>query len=240
LLRDPHLHHPHHHQLATIDVFVDDFIGAAQGPTARSANRVRRILLTALDQVFRPVDPGESIFRNEPSSVKKMLQGNANWSTCKTILGWIINTVATTISLPYRRLQRLADILAEIPLSQKRTSVKQWHQILGELRSMALAIPGAQGLFSHMQDALCHEDPKGRLALRRGVHDALHDFRLLHDDLARRPTRHYELIPLAPTLLGSHDASGKGAGGGLVAHRFGHASLVMPAIRCDQRCSKPT
>jgi hypothetical protein len=97
-----------------------------------------------------------------------------------------------TISLPPRRLQRLADILAEIPLSQKRTSVKQWHQILGVLRSMALAIPGARGLFSqHTQDApLCHKDPKGsRLTLRRGFHDALHDFRLLHDDLARRPTR---------------------------------------------------
>jgi hypothetical protein len=77
-----------------------------------------------------------------------------------------------TISLPSRRLQRLADILAEIPLSQKRTSVKRWHQILGELQSMALAIPGARGLFSHMQDASCHKDPKGRLPLRRGIHDA--------------------------------------------------------------------
>jgi hypothetical protein len=116
-----------------------------------------------------------SIFHNEPFSVKKMLQGDANWSTCKTILGWIIDTVAMTIPLPPRRLQRLADILAEIPLSQKRTSVKRRHQILGELRSMALAIPGARGLFSHTQDALCHKkDPKGRLILRSGVHDALH------------------------------------------------------------------
>jgi hypothetical protein len=137
LLCDPHLlHHPHRRQLATIDVFVDGFIGAAQGPTAH-LNRVRRILLTDVDQVFRPVDRGDSIFRNEPSSVKKMLQGDANhWSTCKTILGWIIDTVAMSISLLPCRLQRLADILAEIPLlSQKRTTVKRWHQILSELRS---------------------------------------------------------------------------------------------------------
>jgi hypothetical protein len=53
-----------------------------------------------------------------------MLQGNANCSMCTTILGWIIDKVAMTISLPPRRLQRLADILAEIPLSQKRMSVK--------------------------------------------------------------------------------------------------------------------
>jgi hypothetical protein len=72
LHRDPHLHPPHRRQLATIDIFVDDFIGAgAQGPTAR-LNRVCRILLNAvLDQVFRPVDPGDSIFRYKPSRDKK-------------------------------------------------------------------------------------------------------------------------------------------------------------------------
>ena len=210
--RDPHLRHPNRRHLAVIDVFVDDFIGAAQGPPSR-LQRVRRILLTAVDQVFHPLEPGDSPFRREPSSVKKMLQGDANWSTCKVVLGWIIDTVAMTISLPPRRLQRLADILAEIPLSQRRTSVKRWHQILGELRSMSLAVPGARGLFSQMQEALRHKDPKGKLKLQQGVHHALQDFRLLHADLARRPTRLYELVPLPPTLLGSHDASGHGAGG---------------------------
>jgi hypothetical protein len=126
-----------------------------------------------------------------------MLQGDANCSTCKTVLGWIIDTaVAMTLSLPPRcRLQRLADIIAEIPLSHKRTSVKRWHQILGELLSMTLAIPGARGLFSHMQET----DPASSNSDRV---DDLQDFRLLHDDLARRPTRLYELVPLAPTLLG--------------------------------------
>jgi hypothetical protein len=28
--------------------------------------------------------------------------------------------------------------------------VAKWHRVLGELRSMALAIPGARGLFSHL------------------------------------------------------------------------------------------
>jgi hypothetical protein len=111
--------------------FVNDIIGAAQGPTAR-LTRVRRILLTAADSscTNRPVDPGDSIFRNEPSSsVKKMLQqGDANK-----------NLLAT----PTIELQRMADILSENPSSQKRTSLKRWHQILGELQSMALAIPDA-------------------------------------------------------------------------------------------------
>jgi hypothetical protein len=198
--------------LATIDVFVDDFIGAAQGNTSR-LDRVRRILLTAVDQVFRPLDASDSPFRREPSSVKKMLQGDADWSSCKTILGWLIDTTAMTISLTPRRLERLSCLLASIPLTQKRTSVKRWHQLLGELRSMTLAIPGARGLFSQLQEALRGRDPKHKLNLRRGIHDALQDFRLLQDDLARRPTRLYELVPLPPTLDGDHDACQHGAGG---------------------------
>ena len=210
--RDPALHLLRRRPTATVDVFVDDFIGVAQGSPDR-LRRVRRILLDAIDQVFRPPDAEDSPFRREPSSVKKMLQGDASWSTCKVVLGWLIDTTAMTISLPPRRLLRLAEILNDIPLTQKRISVKRWHRILGELRSMAIAIPGARGLFSHMQEALRHRDPRHHLNLRKGVHDALQDFRLLHDDLERRPTRLYELVPLPSTLAGAHDASGKGAGG---------------------------
>ena len=118
-----------------------------------------------------------------------------------------------TIHLPQRRLDRLDEILASLPKTQRRTSIKKWHQILGELRSMALAIPGARGLFSELQFALKSRPAEHRINLSKGVHDALNDFRLLVDDLARRPTRLYELVPLSPTLIGTHDASGHGAGG---------------------------
>ena len=52
-----------------------------------------------------------------------------------------------------------------------------------------------------------------RIALRKGVHDALHDFRWLHHNISHRPTRIAEVIPLQPCALGYHDASGRGAGG---------------------------
>ncbi len=88
-----------------------------------------------------------------------------------------------TIHLPQRRLNHLAAILNDIPHSQKRLSKKKWFKILGELRSMSLAIPGARGLFSQLQSALQLEK-KGRIALRKGVHAALDDFRWLQHDLA--------------------------------------------------------
>ena len=192
-----------------VDVFVDDFIGMCQ--IRSNINRVRRILLHAVDSVFRPLD-SQDIHRREPISVSKLRKGDVSWSTIKNILGWIINSVTMTLELPPHRQQRLGEILGSIPLSQKRTSAKKWHKLLGELRSMALALPGARNLFSTLQNAL-KTSSKTRIALKKGVHDTIQDFRWLHADICNRPTRIAELIPLDPSAMGYHDAAGIGAGG---------------------------
>ena len=77
---------------------------------------------------------------------------------------------------------------------------------------MALALPSARGLFSQMQEALCHFKGK-RVTLSTGVHEALEDFKWLDKDVANRPTRMYDLVPLQSTVDGYHDASGCMCGG---------------------------
>eukprot|EP00804_Cyclotella_cryptica_P008355 CCRYP_018334-RB/>CCRYP_018334-RB protein AED:0.28 eAED:0.28 QI:0/0/0/1/0/0/2/0/291 len=52
-----------------------------------------------------------------------------------------------------------------------------------------------------------------RVKLNKGVHHALEDFRWMHDNIASRPTRTAELVPLDPAAEGHHDASGSGVGG---------------------------
>ena len=210
LLRDPYLPHSKE-KLGYIDVFVDDFIGLAQGKKHR--NRVRNTLMSAIDEVFRPLSPSDKPSRREPVSIKKLLKGDCSWSTMKLVLGWIINTVDQTISLPQHRVERLAEILSSIPRSQKRISIRKWHKILGELRSMSLALPGSRHLFSHMQHALLQKQG-GRLSLKRGVHAAISDFKWILRDIESRPTRIAELIPLLASAVGHHDASGAGSGGG--------------------------
>ena len=198
-------------QLAVIDVFVDDFIGAAQGNPAR-LSMIRRTLLKAIDDVFRPLHPSDSQFRTEPVSLKKLRQGDATWSTTKKVLGWIIDSMSMTIHLSERRLHRLTEILSSLPPTQKRLSVTKWHQLLGELRSMSLALPGTRGLFSPLQVA--HQTKQhNRLRLSSEFHAALQDFRWIQKTLTQRPTRLYKLVPTTPTLHGAHDASGAGAGG---------------------------
>ena len=195
--------------VAAVDVFVDDFLAIAQPPTT---TRTRRTLMHSVDAVFRPLSASDPIHRTEPISLSKLAKGDAAWTTRKQMLGWILDSVDMTLTLPPRRLQRLADLLGSIAPLQKRLSLVRWYTLLGELRSMALALPGSRGLFSHLQQAI-RSRQGNRLRLTPAFHRALDDFRWLHQQLHHRPTRLYELVPTAPTLVGTHDASGAGAGG---------------------------
>jgi hypothetical protein len=198
--------------LQKVDVFVDDFVGLCQG-TEQQLSSVRRTLLHSLDEVLRALDSADNEHRKEPASTKKLKQGDAHWGTRKLILGWIIDTLLLTLELPQHRKDRLRLLLDDIPASQKRASVKKWQQILGEFRSMSIALPGSRGLFSLLQEALRHQS-QGRIRLSQGVHDTLADLRWLANDLSARPTRLYEIIPQPePELLGAQDASGHGMGG---------------------------
>ena len=206
---DPSLRGSSRKPLQYVDIFVDDFISAAQRPFLR---RVRRTLMHAIDDVFRPLSDGDSKFRREPVSMKKLLKGDCSWSTVKLVLGWIVDTVNMTIQLPPHRIERLWEILDSIPRRQKRTSVKKWHKVLGELRSMSIALPGSRNMFGRLQNALSLQQ-NSRVTLNKGVHQALDDFRWLAQDLTSRPTRIQEVVPLPPIAEGDHDASGAGAGG---------------------------
>ena len=198
-----------------VDVFMDDFILCTQlkGAERRAA---RRTLFECIDSVVRPLAPYDNEKRKEPNSVKKLSKGDGAWDTQKIVLGWMIDTKRRTIELPAHRLDRLHELLASFPPHQHRTSRRRWQQLIGELRSMVLAIPGGRGLFSQLQSVLDYSPtarPCDRLYLTRAVHDQLDDFRWLAQHLASRPTRWGEVVDSDPEFLGAVDASGSGMGG---------------------------
>ena len=202
--------------LAYADVYVDDFILVAQ--TKRHRQRVLRAALHSIDQVFRPLTVDDRASRKEPISTKKLLQGDACWATQKTILGWDFDTDTGTLNLPRHRLDRLYDLLDAFPASRRRAPIREWNQLLGELRSMSAALPGSSGLFSILQDALGRGD-RHRIRLSRKVFDTLADFRAIADTLRARPTRFTELIPKGePVAIGACDASRQGMGGVWFTH----------------------
>ena len=201
---------PFRRPLALHDIYVDDFISLVQGSTPRRQRHMRG-LLHSVDRVFRPIDAQDSPHRQPVPSITKFQKGDGSMQTVKGVLGWILDTVRGTLELPPHRRQRLMDIFEEVK-GKTRMAVSKWHKILGELRSMAVGVPGSKGLFSTLQTALQFTEAH-RIRVTPEMHDQLADFELLANDLGRRPTAIAELVPDHPVAIGPHDASGRGMGG---------------------------
>jgi hypothetical protein len=78
---------------------------------------------------------------------------------------------------------------------------------------MTLGLPGAQGLFSTLQECFHHPVERHRLRLTAPAHAFLSDFKVLAAAAATRPTRINELLPQDPSTLGCTDAAAPGMGG---------------------------
>jgi hypothetical protein len=193
-----------------VDVYVDDFIGLAQG-SQHDRTVIRRHIMHAIDRVLRPLEDQDAPASQEAMSRKKMLKGDASWSTRKTVLGWVIDTEDQTLTLPPHREARARDLFTGLK-GARRVAESKWHKLLGELRSMVLAIPGGKGLFGILQTGFTHTE-KSRIRIDGPIRDQLDDFECLVLDLGQRPTRLAEIVPDLPLLTGACDASGAGMGG---------------------------
>ena len=201
---------PYQKPLDTHDIYADDYVNLIQGPPRRRKQHLRRIL-HSIDQVFRPLESSDPPIRQHVPSTKKMRKGDACALTRKIVLGWLIDALRGTLELPEHRQLRLIEIFDYLR-GRRRVGISKWHKILGELRSMALGIPGSRGFFGALQCGLRYAD-KHRVSLTKEIRDQLADFELLCQDLAARPTSIAELVPDHPISVGPHDASGLGMGG---------------------------
>ena len=116
-----------------------------------------------------------------------------------------------TINLPPIVSNASTTILDEVR-GRRRVSLRQWRRLVGELRSMMIALPGAEGLFTQLQAALVTHRA-GRIRVTRAVADELADWDWLAADVAGRPTSIAECVRKAAARVGACDASGDGMGG---------------------------
>jgi len=101
----------HAQPLSYVDIYIDDFLAVAQ----------RSSLLPTLSHTLHGIFSSfhdTQHDRDAPSrqhiiSQKKLLKGDATWSTSKLILGWLFNTEDMTISFPPHKADRLKIILHE-------------------------------------------------------------------------------------------------------------------------------
>jgi len=99
--------------------------------------------------------------QQELVSLKKLATRDGQWSTQKTILGWALDTTTLTLALPSHRAEYIHKLLKSVPHSCTCIALCHWHQLLGNLQSMVLVLPGSQGLFSSLQEAFCHCEKPG-------------------------------------------------------------------------------
>jgi len=213
---------------AHVDVYIDDFILAAQRPRL---DDTMRATVHSIETVFHD-DPAAP--RRQVISRSKLNKGDGSWSTTKRVLGWDIDTALQTIHLPPHRQARLEELISPL-LTQSRVSRAKWFALLGELRSMVPALHGSKYLFSILQHTLCQNTP--RLRLSGTVKSALADWLCLARMVAAHPAPLQALVPTAPATLGAADACGTGMGGFWVATDI-HPQPFPPIIWRARFCPK--
>ena len=129
----------------------------------------------------------------------------------KIVLGWILDSLTHTLELPPHQLERLQQIFDDLQICTQ-VGISKWQKVLGELRSMAIGIPGSQGLLTLLQEGLKYKD-KNQICITTEMQDQLADFEYLKKDLGSQPTHLLELVPDHLVAVGPHDASGDGIRG---------------------------
>ena len=141
--------------VAHVDVFVDDFIGLAQG-SQRQCHNIRQCIMHTIDKVFTQ-RYADTMHQKEAILEKKLAKGDGGWNQCKEILGWMLDSERMTLELTERWAKWIVDIFQDLR-GQSRVIVKKWQRVLGELQFMGPAVPGSAGLFGALQLGLAHSD----------------------------------------------------------------------------------
>ena len=80
-----------------VDVFIDDFIGLAQGSQHWCWN-IQHCIMHAVDQVFAQQD-SDTAQQKETISEKRLGKGDGGWNQHKEILGWLLDSSQGTLEL---------------------------------------------------------------------------------------------------------------------------------------------
>jgi len=202
--------------LHLMEVYMDDFIGLAQGLSRCQLTQFTRSVLHGIHLVFPPPDPDENK-DDEPISVKKLKQGDGMWSTKKEILGWLFDGVGRCIQLPMEKVEKITQMLKDM-LRKRRVRFGDLEKINGKLMHATIGVPNGKGLLSPMIAQLSKK-PKTKsykdhtTKLSGAAKQAIKDWITLLPVALKEPTLCHDLMPAPADFGGYCDASKAGAGG---------------------------
>ena len=102
----------HRGPITHVDVFVNDFIGLAQG-SCRHCKIIPCCIMHAVDDIFSQPDL-TTAQRKEAVLVKKLLKGEGGWSQRKEVLGWILDTYRGMLELTDQHKARILAIFKDL------------------------------------------------------------------------------------------------------------------------------
>jgi len=202
----------HRKFLTLLEVYVDDFIALAHTTNPRELQRISRALLHAIEAIF----PGPEVTGSSmgPAVSTKKLIAEGTWESKKEILGWLIDGMARTISLPPEKAAKLITNAKHMS-NLRAIPLKQFHQTHGKLQFASIAIPCGKALMGPLDKAIAKatKTEKRFIPVTAQLRDTLRDWTALLRHAAARPTHVKELVEHTPTFRGFVDASKWGVGG---------------------------
>ena len=148
----------------------------------------------------------------EPLSEKKIRKGDADWTTRKEVLGWLVDGDARTVELPADKAAAYEKELRAL-MRKKKVPIKRFREIVGKLRFAALCLPAGRSLMTPFNMALRGDPKEIGLGKKGELHDCLGDWLALIRSLAERPTSVHEVVSIGVDYYGYCDACITGAGG---------------------------
>jgi hypothetical protein len=198
--------------LQLLEAYVDDFIQLAQTTDPEQLRHCSRAVLHGVHSVFPPPEiTGHS--GQDPTSLKKLKEGEGLWEVRKDILGWMMDGATRCIELAEKKQKAILLELTTVLRIKRGVPFKRMEKLVGKLRHAAIGIPAGKALFGPVNRLMAMKPKQVVWKRCPEVQQSLQDWRQLIRESAKEPTHVNELVPGPPTYKGTLDASGEGVGG---------------------------
>ena len=204
-----------------MDVYVDDFMQAAQTTDPAKLQHLSRAMLHGIHSVFPP--PRKTGHDGQDPIHQKKAKTEGSWEFVKEILGWMFDGINRCVYLPDSKIDKLRDLLKTLK-EKNYMELTELMSIRGKLQHATYGMPGATPLMGPFHAAL--RDPTPWVTITPEIKLSVKEFKYMLKRMQKTPTQAIALVNDMPHYIGTHDASGKGAGGVW----FGGACALPPTV----------
>jgi hypothetical protein len=202
------------------EVYMDDFVSLLVGYLTEHVKHIAHATMMGIYDMFPP-DP---IPDNNPISLKKLLKGDGNYSTSKSILGFEFDGIKKTLWLEDdKRLAILAILknwLQTAARSRHGIPFKEFESVIAKVRHAFTVLPEGRGLLSPCNTILRLKPRTVFLQTNSNLREAIYSIQTLLQESTNKPTWCGELVRGHPDYVGICNASSHGVGGVIIGEKL--------------------